>query len=392
MLYSAYTLKQASTQTTSSCNILTTTTASNMNSFINLVCNYLNEGDCSKMRNQNNSEQEPAQSLVNTNSALIFIKPHANTEATRNLVKNQLNKLQSTTGLTIVSECDISGKDIDEKKLIDKHYYAIASKATMLSPIDMPVPTDRFVQEFGERWKDVLAASRACNAMEACKRFQCTPEELNRAWVQAEKVVKFGGGFYCGLVTMPRSGQTLYVFNGFFMSMRAKFVDPDVSIHCYEVEWSANNSSADFSLTWSDFRSRVIGSTDPADAPAGSIRKTILEQWESLGLKSKPDNGDNGVHASASPLEGLAEKCNWLERDIANDAFGRALLDRGMHQKIIEEWVLDPRVQLLGDDGSTEQGSLFDALEDMDAKECLVKLDEVDTLNYPGLSRYYRAD
>ena len=41
-------------------------------------------------------------------------------------------------GIEILSETDISGKTIDEKKLIDQHYYAIASKATILSADKIP--------------------------------------------------------------------------------------------------------------------------------------------------------------------------------------------------------------------------------------------------------------
>jgi hypothetical protein len=37
----------------------------------------------------------------------------------------------------------------------------------------------------------------------------------------------------------------------------------------------------------------------------------ILRDWENLGLAYVPNVGDNGVHASASPFEGLAEKMNW---------------------------------------------------------------------------------
>jgi hypothetical protein len=55
------------------------------------------------------------------NSAFVFVKPHANTPATQKLVRDGLAK----AGITILSENDIAGKVIDEKKLIDQHYYAI---------------------------------------------------------------------------------------------------------------------------------------------------------------------------------------------------------------------------------------------------------------------------
>jgi hypothetical protein len=62
-----------------------------------------------------------------------------------------------------------------------------------------------------------------------------------------------------------------------------------------------------------DFRGKVLGPTDPKDGPAGSLRATILKDWKQLGLQSPPNVGDNGVHASASPFEGLAERMNWLK-------------------------------------------------------------------------------
>lgn len=181
------------------------------------------------------------------NSAFVFLKPHANTPATQELVSQKLRD----AGIEILSEIDIDGLTIDEKKLIDKHYYAIASKATLLPAKQIPVPTEKFQESFGESWETVLKEERACNAMEATKRFKCTPDELNAAWNQA-KVVKFGGGFYCGLVSM-NDKPGLYIFNAFFMSMRGKFVGPDDSIHCYEVQWDPSK------LSWHSFRNQLLG-------------------------------------------------------------------------------------------------------------------------------------
>jgi hypothetical protein len=205
--------------------------------------------------------------------------------------------------------------------------------------------------------------------MEACKVFGCDSSELDAAWQQSKKVVKFGGGFYCGLVAMK--GKQLYVFNAFFMTMRSKFVTPGCSIHYFVVEWNPKK------LSWSDFRNVVLGPTDPADGPEGSIRKTILDQYKSLGLTSKPDKGDNGVHASASPFEGLAEQMNWLGKPIDQLSFGKALLNAGLSKETIKEWSVDPRITQL--DGT--QGSVFDSLEDMDVGDCLSKLTQLNEVN-----------
>ena len=94
-------------------------------------------------------------------------------------------------------------------------------------------------------------------------------------------------------------------------------------------------------------------------------------------MESPPNKGDNGVHASASPFEGLAEKCNWLGASVETDDFGKALIEAGLSKEIIAAWSVDPRVNLPGG----EKGSVFDALEDMDVDECLAKLIAMNKVN-----------
>ena len=62
--------------------------------------------------------------------------------------------------------------------------------------------------------------------------------------------------------------------------------------------------------------------------------------------------------------------------DISSDAFGQALLKAGLTEETIKAWSVDPRVSLPGG----EKGSVFDALEDMDAADCLAKLVELNSL------------
>ena len=117
--------------------------------------------------------------------------------------------------------------------------------------------------------------------------------------------------------------------------------------------------------------------TDPKEAPKGSIRRMILENYESLGLQAKPDNSDNGVHASASPFEGLAEKMNWLNIKPKDDPFGKALLNEGISKRTIEKWCKDPQLEL----SATETGSIFDTLEELDADTCLRMMVDLNKLN-----------
>jgi len=300
-------------------------------------------------------------------SAFVFAKPHANTPAVVELIKQKFDEMS----IAITSEGDISGKEIDENKFIDQHYYAIASKATILTPDKLNIPADKFKGQFGEEWATVLAEGRAMNALDASKHLDLNAEQFEKVWgdvKKAKKMIKFGGGFYCGLVEIEGKSP-VYTFNAFFMSMRTKFTDPNVSIHYFTVEFDPTK------LSWADFRGKVLGPTDPADAPKDSLRGMIAAEWKELKLAAECNTGDNAVHASASPFEALAEKSNWLQKDFTEDAFGKALLDAGISEAMIKDWSVDPQVTLPNQDG--KKGSLFDQLEDLNLEECIAKASEI---------------
>ena len=292
------------------------------------------------------------------NSAFVFIKPHANTRAVQDLVVAKLTSKR----VKILAEGDIAAAKIDKDKLIDQHYYAIASKATLLKPEQLPVPEAKFEAKFGIPWKQALADGLVYNAIDACAKLGVDADGLDAKW-QAAKAAgdmeKFGGGFYGA-----KLGDGIFVFNGFFMTMRSAFVAPGASIHYYVVEWDPKD------LKWSEFRGDLLGPTDPAVAPLASLRGEIFAEWKALGLPNEPFTGENGVHASASPLEGLAERANWLKASVSKDSFGKAALAAGVPRKALDSWFVDPRVRVKGG----ESGSVFDMLEDLDADECLAAM------------------
>jgi len=267
----------------------------------------------------------------------------------------------------------LSGTTIDEKKLIDNHYYAIAVKATIKKPNELNVPNDKFKEQFGLDWQAALDSGKVFNALDGCKELGVDAEGMATAWTaakDAKKLVKLGGGFYCGLCT--NGDKELYIMNGFFMSMRSKFTKPDSEIYFFNVEWDSSV------LSWADFRNKVLGPTDPAAAPADSLRGTIFKDWKDLGLAGEPNTGDNGMHASASPFEGLAERANWLEKPLKDDIFGKQLLGAGMSEAMIKDWSVDAQVVV---DGAGKKGSIFDQLEDINSSDCLTKMVALSKMN-----------
>lgn len=290
------------------------------------------------------------------NSGIVLIKPHAVTGAVEDLVRSILRH----NGITVKRQKRISAETMEQRGLVDVHYKAIGSKALVDMPQDLNMPEkarEQFVEIFGITWENALSQGLVLNAATAAATLELTPLEISEKWAMLTDgvdLIKMQGGFYVGQVDF------YFVVNGFYHTMIAKYTTPGVSVSCLEVEWDPET------LPWQKFRLEVVGVTNPQQAATGSIRRSIWEQWQELGLKCEPDIGDNGVHASASPFAGLAEKTNWLGVRPEDDAFGRALIALNVSKELISEWSDGTPVQFEG-----RRQSLFDLVENLDSPECL---------------------
>jgi len=160
-----------------------------------------------------------------TNSAFVFIKPHA-CKGTPGKVEAVLEDSFRNRGIRITGKGQMMAEEIDSKMYIDNHYGAIASKAVKLQPKELNVPDKgkaEFEKMFGESWDSAVAAGKVYNAKDGAAKLGLDSEGLNQKWSQLTRgkdLIKFGGGFYCGKV------ENIYVMNGFYMSMRAG------TLHC----------------------------------------------------------------------------------------------------------------------------------------------------------------
>lgn len=296
------------------------------------------------------------------NSAFVFIKPHAVNNRVSTLVKEAL----TVNEMIIRREGTISEEDVDMGTLIDKHYQSIRSKASLLTPSQLNVSKDAFKSKFGVDWDEALDSGRTLNAQEACAELGLDATQIAAKWSDARKaqrLMKFGEGCYCAELDMEDKGP-YYVFNGFFLAMRQRYVAKGAAIQYFVVEWDSKR------LSWADFREKVIGPTDPAQAPRSSLRGTLYASWQEWGLHAQPDMGDNGLHASKSPFEGFVERSNWLGQNADRDPFGMRLLQAGISMEQLQDWTKDTQVRLTPD---CQESSMFEALIDLDANECLDK-------------------
>lgn len=151
-----------------------------------------------------------------TNSAFVFIKPHA-CKGKEGAVEDVVEEKLKASGIRITGSGIINAEEIDKKMFIDTHYGAIASKAVKLKPSELNVPEKgkaAFEKMFGESWESALAAGKVFNAKDGAAKLGLDSEGLNEEWSKLSRdkdLIKFGGGFYCGKVG------DIYVMNGFYM-------------------------------------------------------------------------------------------------------------------------------------------------------------------------------
>eukprot|EP00557_Chaetoceros_sp_GSL56_P008603 CAMPEP_0176492178 /NCGR_PEP_ID=MMETSP0200_2-20121128/8845_1 /TAXON_ID=947934 /ORGANISM="Chaetoceros sp., Strain GSL56" /LENGTH=339 /DNA_ID=CAMNT_0017889693 /DNA_START=813 /DNA_END=1835 /DNA_ORIENTATION=- len=172
------------------------------------------------------------------------------------------------------------------------------------------------------------------------------------------------------------------VLNGFYMAMRNEYLEPSSCVHAYVIQWSAEM------LPWKDFLTRAIGSSDPSKALPDSLRRTIYDRYRYLEMEERPNEFFNAIHASESPLEGLAERLNWsFSKTVQQDEFGKTLLGKGIPESKILEWCENSKVSMSRNDATATIGGryvdvagmmdIFDVVKGMDTRECLDTLIQV---------------
>ena len=93
---------------------------------------------------------------VKTSSAFVFIKPHAVNDKVVELVKAKF----AASGIKVTGEGHLGYKQIDEEKLIDTHYGAIANRAVKQKPSELIVQDKAkaaFQKAFGISWDDAVS-------------------------------------------------------------------------------------------------------------------------------------------------------------------------------------------------------------------------------------------
>lgn len=175
---------------------------------------------------------------------------------------------------------------------------------------------------------------------------------------------KLGGGSYCMKVNVL--GQVYLLLNPFHAYQLVPFTTPGRAI--IVLEGRSNQE-------WEVLRSELTGATNPEKAKAGSIRAELLARMDELNLKAV-NQGNNGVHLSAGPLEGMVELQRFFSDHEAGEPlnwtdtlFGRQLAEAGIGQdriaKLADNISLDVEGQSVPAFDLTEEVNASDALKSL---------------------------
>jgi hypothetical protein len=312
------------------------------------------------------------------NQGLILLKPHVNNSKVRNLVRTFLLESidHNNDGGRILSDQNITSDFIDKGKLVDVHYRSFARYA-----IHTTGGSDIDPKEFGiffhESLNKVRKEGRIFNCLEALSRLGLTPTTLGEIWNDApeNKIKKLSDGLFCGNLFI--NGANIYVVNGFYMAMRGSYLENNAGVYVFLIEWDPEV------ISWKTLRSKVTGlPLDSEISDTNSAQHKIFEQYERKYVDETPAFINNGIHMSASPLETLSERINWCSvtnHDVSHDKYGRMLLGRGIPEGVILDWCSNAKVKVpySGDTVGYKHQFVFDAVRNMDTKECTDKLIEI---------------
>ena len=260
------------------------------------------------------------------NQAFAFIKPHA---IQSQAIATTLGDIFEDAGVSVSFTRRVTGPELARSGVVDRHFGSVARGAAYDggSPLETTEEgREAFKRIFNETWDGASGAGRIVGADFARERLKgIGVKELCAEWA-ALGAVEVGPDVY---VAWFKDAER-YVVNGFYPAIRDAYLAPTAAVQLMLL---------DFEMAWRDFRATVIGDEHPEAALEESIRGYLYDRAGVLEMLIDPV--DNIVHASASPLDALAEKMMWLdEAQWVGDPLLVALAAQtGLGPRALAAWV-----------------------------------------------------
>jgi hypothetical protein len=311
--------------------------------------------------------QNPAQAWItpytapaaaDTHQFVLFIKPEATAvhdgvklDAVLDLVLGHLEDF----GVTLHAARALPAAYLDTHAIMDNHYGVI----NRISKQGVEALTDDARAKLKILFADDLAAGAE---VLGGHQFLAKQPEISSLALSALNdnvgTTKLGGGSYA--MRLNLLGHIYILLNPFHAYQLVPYTTPGRAILIIE-----GRSTRD----WADLRVKLTGATNPANAAPGSIRAALLANKDTLGLKDV-NQGMNGIHLSAGPLEGMVELKRFFSdpeagRDLAwsDLAFGQALATKHLDAAALAQ---NPDLERDG-----KAVSAFDLTEERNASDAL---------------------
>jgi hypothetical protein len=290
---------------------------------------------------------------------LFFIKPEITLKEEGKRMEQILQMIFekiNSFGLSLSKAVILAAPYLEQFNIIARHYGVINAIARDAKS----GLTDRAKASFNDHFGIDFNDCEVYGGIELLAAFpDLSAVSLDYLWQNAP-VVKLGGGAYAQ--SLKLDGKQIYLVNGFHPRQLEHYTASGRSIVAFTL-------SGD--LGWSAARNKFIGKTNPVDAEAGSIRRTLLDNKEKFGLRNV-NSSWNGVHLSAGPVESLVELIRYnsdylgkRELSISDFTFG----------KMLEEKFTPENVQkILGNQSvlwKDKRESVFDLTEEKDAVDAI---------------------
>ncbi len=294
------------------------------------------------------------------NEFLFFIKPEITLPSATieldKILEIILQKIDAA-GLGIQNIKVLSSNYLEQYNIIAQHYGVINSISNNAMEAMSQGAKEKFASIFGKNIEDCTVLG----GFEFLKKYPAfNALSLDYFW-QNSQGQKLAGGTYC--VEMKLDAEVVYAVNGFHPRQLTHFTEKGRSIVVFTLKGDLN---------WAEARQQFIGATNPNKAAEGSVRRTLLEHKDELGLP-EVSQGLNGVHLSAGPVEGLIELVRY-NSNFGNESQVKTYKDFAFGQTLDQEFSPDQVKMILDNadlnvDGKEE--SIFDLTEEKDSDEAV---------------------
>jgi hypothetical protein len=296
------------------------------------------------------------------NELLLFVKPELLMVEDPQAIKNSLELVFAKLA-EFKAQVDgmmlVGGRLLEQYEIMNRHYGYINLLSRKASEIIDPADRQKVFEMLNLSPSDA-GAYTLLGGHEYLKRYPGEDVyQLNQLW-HTKKSLKLRSGFY--FEAYEKGPDKLILINAFHPVQLAHFTEASHRILLVLVH---SNSG------WPALRDEMIGVTFPEKALPESIRGTLYANPRKFGLEAV-GIGNNGVHLSAGPFEGMFEIQNFLGSILKSDPQARPplllkkMMAKGMGFDEALGALKNPPLEANG-----RATDLFSATENMDSDEAI---------------------